>query len=99
MKKEIWLENRPNRNVASIDQTKEDGYEIDDNGEFAENLENEIDAELALSRLPKQQKRAAQLKLEGYNVQEIADKMGLSAKSVYNYLEIAKKTIGNFSSI
>lgn len=81
-KKEIWLENRPNRNVASIDALKEQGIEVGDD-EFVEKLENELDIELTLNKLPKQQKRALRLKLEGYNPKEIAEQMGISVENAW----------------
>jgi len=93
-KKEIWLENRPNRNVASIDDLKEKGIEVSDNDEFIESIEDEIDIELTLNKLPKQQKRALQLKLEGYNQQEIADMMGINQSVVSRLLKRGGHNLG-----
>jgi DNA-binding NarL/FixJ family response regulator len=82
-KQPIWLENRPNRNVKSLDQSLEDGYEIGDGGSFVSELEEQIDADLFIQRLTGRQQQVAKMLYEGYKQVEIAQKLGVN-KSVVN---------------
>jgi len=47
----------------------------------------------ALERLPEQHKQVVQLRIEGYEVAEIADKLGRSKRTVERALQEARKTL------
>lgn len=69
---------------------------IGDKGIQVENINNKIDIELAINKLPKQQKRVAELVLEGYHLNEIAKKMGLSERTIKRYFRFIKGKLSPF---
>jgi DNA-binding NarL/FixJ family response regulator len=90
-KQPIWLENRPNRNVKSLDQSANDGFEVGDNGRFVDELEDQIDADLFIDRLTGRQKEVAKMLYEGYKQVEISHKLGIGFKAVNNIVARIRK--------
>jgi len=84
------------RNVVSIDKLKEIGQEIGDGCEFIDNLETDIDNDLALTRLPKRQRQVVEMERDGYSPTEIARKMGISIGTVYLQKAKAKNKIKRY---
>jgi len=79
--------------LISIEELRDNNREISDNGEAVRQIESEIDMEYALKRLTKKQQEIVKLKMEGYNYIEIADKLQVKIKYIYNQLAEIKKVI------
>lgn len=93
MKKEVWLENRPNRNVKSIEQATEEGHEVGDNGKFVDQLEDELEVDLFIQKLTPKQQIVVRMLYEGYNQAEIAQKLGTSHQNINNIVKSIKKEL------
>jgi len=66
--------------------------DVSDEGLFIANLENKIDAELALKRLTNRQQAIVRLKSEGYFYNEIAEQLGVNRKTIKREMsQIANK--------
>ena len=66
--------------------------DVSDEGLFIVNLENKIDAELALKRLTNRQQAIVRLKSEGYFYNEIAEQLGVNRKTIKREMsQIANK--------
>jgi len=89
-KQPIWLENRPNRNVKSLDQSSEDGFEIGDGGKFASELEKEIEVDIFINSLTKTQQRVVRMLYEGYKQVEIARELGITPPAVNKIIKSVK---------
>lgn len=76
---------RPNRNLLRIDGFED--LDIGDNGEFARNLETSVDLNLALDRMTPQQRKVAQMLLDGYSRVEVCDKLGVSHQAVSDIIK------------
>jgi RNA polymerase sigma-70 factor (ECF subfamily) len=75
----------------------EDGeWDISDEGEQAREIERDIDTFLALKRLPPKQREVMQMRMDGYSYEEIAEKMGISPRTVQKHIELASIRIRQF---
>ena len=92
-KQPTWLENRPNRNVASLESFGENGYEVGDNGSFVKELDNQLDVDLFLDRLTGRQKQIITLLYKGFMVKEIANKLKITTRAVNRTIERVKKNV------
>jgi len=92
-KQPIWLENRPNRNVKSLNQSEEDGFDVGDGGKFARELEDQIDLDIFLSKLTPKQKKITTLLLDGYKQKEVANKLCVSPQAVNDIVKRMRKTL------
>ncbi len=81
--------------LISIEELQENNREISDNGEAVNQIESEIDMEYALKRLTKRQQEIVKLKIKGYNYIEIADKLQVKPKYIYNQMKQIKKDLTN----
>ena len=81
--------------LISIEELQENNREISDNNEAVRQIESEIDLEYALKRLTKKQRQIVELKMEGYNYIEIADKLQVKQNYIYNQLKQIKKDLTN----
>ena len=79
--------------LISIEDLRDNNRDISDNGEAVRQIESEIDMEYALKRLTKKQQEIVKLKLEGYDYIEIADKLQVKIKYIYNQLTEIKKVV------
>ena len=79
--------------LISIEELQENNREISDNNEAVRQIESEIDLEYALKRLTKRQRQIVELKMEGYNYIEIADKLQVKPKYIYNQMSEIKKVV------
>lgn len=92
-KQPIWLENRPNRNVASLDSLSEDGYEIGDKGQSARDIETEIEIDLFIKRLTPKQQVVVRMLYEGYNVDYIAKKQKVGIRAINRLIERVQRNV------
>lgn len=74
-----------NRGVVSLDELKEQGIEISDNGESIKEIEDRVDVELVMKRLTPRQREVIQLRMDGYTYKEIAEKMGISEQGAKDH--------------
>ena len=81
--------------TLSLDELQKKGIEVNDKGEQAEKLYNHIDLHYAIRKLSRRQKEAIQLRIEGFHCFEIAERLSITRKTVYNHLYRAKKRLGN----
>jgi len=79
--------------MESIEELQENNHDISDNGEAVRQIESDIDFEYALKRLTKRQRQIVKLKIEGYNLIEIADILQVKPKYIYNQMSEIKKVI------
>jgi len=79
--------------LISIEELQENNQEIGDDGEAVRQIESDIDFEYALKRLTKRQRQIVKLKIEGYNLIEIADILQVKQNYIYNQLKQIKKVI------
>ena len=79
--------------MESIEELQENNHDISDNGEAVRQIESEIDFKYALKRLTKRQQEIVKLKVEGYNLIEIADILQVKPKYIYNQMSEIKKVI------
>jgi len=56
--------------------------DLSDEGKQVKEIENNIDRELMIKRLPEKVQKIARLIYEGYNYKEIAEKLGLTETNV-----------------
>lgn len=62
---------------------KEDGsFDVSDEGKQVQELEDKIDNELRLKKLPERVKKIGELIYQGYNYKEIAERLGLTETNV-----------------
>lgn len=92
-KQPIWLENRPNRNVKSLDQSANDGFEVGDGGSFADQLDKEIEVDLFIQRLTPKQQKVVRMLYEGYKQAEIATKLGVSHQAITDIIKTIKNKL------
>lgn len=95
-REKFWKEqNRhtSNRGVISLDELKEKGIEISDNGAAIQEIEDRVDFELALNKLTPRQREVIQMRTDGYSYKEIAEKLGISEQIAKNYHQRAKKRL------
>jgi|GEM_PF-5517231 DNA-binding NarL/FixJ family response regulator len=92
-KQPIWLENRPNRNVKSLDQSSEDGFDVGDGGKFVSELEQHIDNDLFLKQLTGKQALIAQMLFNGFKQVEISKKLGVTHQAVNDMVKRIRKTL------
>ena len=79
--------------LISIEELQENNQEIGDDGEAVRQIESDIDFEYALKRLTKRQRQIVKLKIEGYNLIEIADILQVKPKYIYNQMSEIKKVV------
>ena len=79
--------------MESIEELQENNHDISDNGEAVRQIEGDIDFEYALKRLTKRQQEIVKLKLKGYNYIEIADRLQVKPKYIYNQMSEIKKVV------
>jgi len=79
--------------LISIEELQENNQEIGDDGEAVRQIESDIDFKYALKRLTKRQQEIVKLKVEGYNLIEIADILQVKQNYIYNQLKQIKKVI------
>lgn len=73
-----YKEVRPNRNVLRVNQV----IDISDGGEFRDKMMGDTETNLFLDRLPEQQKKVAQMLLDGYKQCEICKILGITQQAV-----------------
>lgn len=56
--------------------------DLSDEGDFVQSMDDELDVEIAISKLPPQQKRVAFLLYQGHTQEEVARKMKLSRRTI-----------------
>lgn len=61
---------------------KEEGFDLSDDGKQVEDLENRIDNELRIKRLPERVQQIAELIYKGFNYKEIAERLDLTETNV-----------------
>ena len=61
--------------------------DVSDEGLSIVNLENKIDNDIAMKRLTNRQQAIVRLKSEGYTYEEIAEKLGVSERTIYYELQ------------
>jgi len=61
--------------------------DVSDEGLSIANLENKIDNDIAMKRLTNRQQAIVRLKSEGYTYEEIAEKLGVSERTIYYELQ------------
>jgi len=76
--------------LISIEELQENNREISDNNEAVRQIESEIDLEYALKRLTKRQRRIIELKMEGYNYIEIADRLKISISTIKREMNLLR---------
>lgn len=79
---------------VSLDELQKKGIEVNDKGEQAEKLYNHIDLHYAIRKLSSRQKEVILLRIEGFHCFEIAERLSITRKTVYNHLYRAKKRLG-----
>jgi DNA-binding NarL/FixJ family response regulator len=87
-KQPIWLENRPNRNVASLDD-----YEVGDNGKNARDIEAQIEVDLFIKQLTPKQQVVVRMLYEGYNVDYIAKKQKVGTRAINRLIERVQRNV------
>ena len=63
-----------------------EGWDLSDEGSQAQRIENEIDLELRIKRLPERIRRIALLIGKGYSYGEIARKIGITETNIQTIL-------------
>jgi len=76
--------------LISIEELQENNREISDNNEAVRQIESEIDLEYALKRLTKRQRQIVELKMEGYNYIEIADRLKISISTIKREMNLLR---------
>jgi len=72
----------------------EDGqFDVSDDGQFANSLEEKADVSLVLEKLPQGLKIVAELILKGATQQEIADKTGLNQATISRRVKRIKQIV------
>ena len=72
--------------------------EFSDGGFGAEKIESEIDYHYLLKRLSKRQRSVIELKLEGRSQKEIAEKLGISERTIEREMSALRKWRGRMNS-
>jgi DNA-directed RNA polymerase specialized sigma24 family protein len=72
------------------------GEELSDDYKWVMDKNEQIDIDIAINELPPQQKRVAELILEGFRLIEIAKIMKLSPPTIRGYFKIIKERIQPF---
>ena len=67
--------------------------DISDEGEWVKQLDSKIDAYWALKKLPPRQREVIQHRIDGYEYEEIAEKMGITVGTVNQYIAKASKKL------
>lgn len=62
--------------------------ELSDNWEFVNKLNDKVELFYFLKRLPPKEKKIIKLKMAGYNLDEIALKMGLSERTIRRKMSV-----------
>ena len=68
---------------------KEDGFDVSDDGEQAEKLIDNLDVQLAIGKLPRQQQEILQMIIGGFSWREITADLGISNREIV----VAKKAL------
>jgi len=61
---------------------KKEGFDLSDEGEQVEKIENEIDLQKRLDKLPPHIKKIGELIKDGYTYKEIAEEMGTTEGAI-----------------
>jgi len=81
------------RRTVSTDETLESATHVDDGGAARAFLQIVVDE--ALSQLSPNHRHMVELRMEGFSVEEIADKTGRAKRSVERLLQQARAKLGN----
>ena len=65
--------------------------DISDNGEWAKRLEESVDLDLAVKRLPEKEQKIAKMIGEGYSWREIKNELKISEATIYQTMKKLKK--------
>ena len=68
---------------------KEDGFDVSDDGQQAEQLVDSLEVQSAIGKLPKQQQEILQMIIGGFSFREITAELGISNREIM----VAKKAL------
>jgi len=77
--------------LLSLEELKEEGIEIGDEGKAVREIEESIDLHYAIKRLPIQEQKIVKLKLAGYNQKEISDRLSVPYSTIKRKMSLLRK--------
>jgi len=88
-RKEFWRQEHrgqyTTKDMLSLEELKEKEFEVGDNGEFVNELNDKIDTDLILDKLTPRQREVIELRMDGYSYKEIAKELGISEQGAKDH--------------